>query len=525
MSKPLTVFVVDDEQIVRDYFAEGFPWHQIDMQWIGDAGDGETALERCRQLHPDLILLDITMPGMDGLEVLSCLSKDVPYANCILLTCHQEFEYAQRALRLGAVDYLVKAATTPDELLDKLTQARQRIEWKRSQARLSTLQRQWLAQVLLTGMPSLSKLNTERRRLRLPLMNAPCVTMLIHVREGEVASEQPKESADLALSLRIQEVLDAACTELESALWAVPHLDQQAKDRYALVANVDPATAISTMQDILRRVRATLHPRYTVDAGLSQIHPDLGNLDTALREAEHALSARFYFEEDLLLPRAVWCELEPDVLADFERLAVCPLTGQGSLLEQLDSLVVAAITRCRQQCVNPEIARMLILHLIQKQVERLGGEVSRWELAVWPIQVAKLATASRLRMWASQIASTLMVASGRLGLRPEIQRVIDDLHGHLAEPYDLGRAAAVAGLHPNYFSAVFRSETGQTFSEYVGRLRMERAARYLQEGVWGMQQIADMVGIGNYRTFYNTFCRFMGASPTEFAASVKRTGV
>jgi AraC-like DNA-binding protein len=113
-----------------------------------------------------------------------------------------------------------------------------------------------------------------------------------------------------------------------------------------------------------------------------------------------------------------------------------------------------------------------------------------------------------------------MVASGRLGLRPEIQRVIEDLHAHLAEPYDLTRAASVAALHPNYFSALFRSEIGQTFSEYVGRLRMELAARYLQEGVWSIQQIAEMVGIANYRTFYNTFRRFMGVNPSEFTNCV-----
>lgn len=524
MNSPLTVFVVDDEQIVRDYFAHGFPWQSLDMQWVGDAGDGETALVRCRQLHPDLVLLDITMPGMGGLDVLAQLGRDLPYAHCILLTCHQEFDYVQSALRLGAVEYLVKAATTPDELVGKLAQVRQRIEAKRSQARLSTLQRQWLTQVLEAGFPPFRTLEADRRRLHLPLANAPCVIMWLQVQPGALVYDDVDWYGESQGSLRIQALLDRVCAERESVMWAAPHPGRQAENHYAIVVNVKTAHTMSEMRALCEHLQALLGPNFAVVAGLSDTYPDLGRLDMALRQARHSLSARFYFESEvLLLPRPAWRTLEADVLAQLEQLASNSVPSYQRPFTQLDQVVAAAITLCRQECINPEIARMLILHLVQKQVERLGVHVSRWELAVWPIQIATLATASQLRAWANQMASTLMVASGAVGIRAEIQQVLDHLHEHLAEPCDLTRMAALAGLHPNYFSAVFRTETGQTFSDYVARLRMERAARYLQEGVWSMQQIAEMVGIPNYRTFYNTFCRIMGANPTEFGARLKET--
>ena len=104
----LKVVVIEDEELVRRGIVMAVDWASVDCEVVGEASNGEAGLEEIRRLRPDIVVTDIRMPRMDGLEMLRRLREEGCGVSVILLTAYSDFSYAQTALKLGAVDYLLK---------------------------------------------------------------------------------------------------------------------------------------------------------------------------------------------------------------------------------------------------------------------------------------------------------------------------------------------------------------------------------------------------------------------------------
>lgn len=104
----IRVLIVDDEKLVRKGFIAMLPWAQFDMAVVGEAVNGEKALEFIAGNGVDLLFTDITMPVMSGIDLIKEVRRRYPDIWIVILTCHQDFSYIQEVLRLGAIDYIVK---------------------------------------------------------------------------------------------------------------------------------------------------------------------------------------------------------------------------------------------------------------------------------------------------------------------------------------------------------------------------------------------------------------------------------
>lgn len=125
--KPLSVLIVDDELPLRQELRT-FPWESYDAVWAGEAADGLEALRFCGEHRPDIVVTDITMPRMGGLELLREIKHTYPSTQVILLTCHRDFEYAREAVQFMALEYLVKVTFEENEMARALEKARALLE-------------------------------------------------------------------------------------------------------------------------------------------------------------------------------------------------------------------------------------------------------------------------------------------------------------------------------------------------------------------------------------------------------------
>ncbi|SFM44499.1 Response regulator receiver domain-containing protein [Paenibacillus sp. 1_12] len=132
MNQNIRLIIVDDEPLVRERFHYGFALQENGFEIVGDAEDGEEALLLCEQLHTDIVITDIVMPRMDGLELTLRLKEKHPTIKVIILSNYQEFEFARKAVALGALGYMLKVTSWNEELLALLKQARLEIEEERS---------------------------------------------------------------------------------------------------------------------------------------------------------------------------------------------------------------------------------------------------------------------------------------------------------------------------------------------------------------------------------------------------------
>ena len=124
------VVVIDDEAWVRSLIVDLIPWKEMDMVVMGEAEDGFKALLLCRTIRPHIVITDIRMPGMDGTELLKRLEKDFPETELIIISGHDEFAYAKKAIEAGALDYVLKPVDE-DELVRVLLKAKERIQSRR----------------------------------------------------------------------------------------------------------------------------------------------------------------------------------------------------------------------------------------------------------------------------------------------------------------------------------------------------------------------------------------------------------
>ena len=119
----MKVFLVDDEIVIREGIRESFPWDKTPYTLVGEAPDGEMALPMIRDTNPDIVITDIKMPFMDGLELCRSLRARMPWIGIIVLSGYDEFEYARQCIQLGVREYLLKPISSADlkEALDKVS--------------------------------------------------------------------------------------------------------------------------------------------------------------------------------------------------------------------------------------------------------------------------------------------------------------------------------------------------------------------------------------------------------------------
>ncbi len=118
----MKVFLVDDEVVIREGIRESFPWEDTPYTLVGEAPDGEMALPMIRDTNPDIVITDIRMPFMDGIELCRVLRTQMPWIGIIILSGYDEFEYARQCIQLGVREYLLKPVDAEDlrKVLDKV---------------------------------------------------------------------------------------------------------------------------------------------------------------------------------------------------------------------------------------------------------------------------------------------------------------------------------------------------------------------------------------------------------------------
>ena len=127
-----TILIAEDEMLVRVGIKATVDWEKYGYQVIGEASNGREALEKIEELRPDILLTDIKMPEMDGIQLLREIrDRELP-TESIILSCYDEFELAQEAIRCGASDYILKLTLTREKLLEALTRVSQKLETSRA---------------------------------------------------------------------------------------------------------------------------------------------------------------------------------------------------------------------------------------------------------------------------------------------------------------------------------------------------------------------------------------------------------
>ncbi|ALS26269.1 two-component system response regulator [Paenibacillus sp. 32O-W] len=539
--QPLRVLVVDDElpllQELRSY-----PWETFGAVLVGEAENGEEALALCRNRAPDVVVTDITMPLMDGLTLFREIKLRHPETQVILLTCHSDFAYAREALRLGALEYLVKVTLDEADMGRALDKARQALEKERSYRRQASRERRreqalGLA-ALLKGQPDMAatadlgpfaRISAEEPAALTFPMRFACLQVdaapddLLFVREDLQELLEPLEAQHGFTGLWVGE---SACVLLPPPGLA------EARLRSKLEA------ALGRLRELVE-TRLTFYSREVrLSVILSEPVDDCAALAAAWRTAKLWRLARFYEAEGTgkaaadehaggegaaarggpatpTVPRASLYTGRPlpfarrtdRIDADFRALmqpAAASSSARAALLRE-------ALPRwCARQRLLPDDLRSLVAEWYvahaSEPLRASAGDTARRILAAETL---------------SGLVSVLVHAFEREAGTPEtsgrreVRETILYIREHLADPLTVTLLARHVGLSSRYLSRLFREESGESINEHITRLRMQQALRLLSTTNLKVYEIAERVGIPSYRYFTALFREHYGMAPTD----------
>ncbi len=522
------LLICDDEWMIREQIARSA--RELGGFSIETADSGLAALEILERKHVDGLVLDVRMPKMDGITLLKELNQREIRPVVVILSGHDEFEYAQQCLRYGAVEYLLKPLTE-DQIQSFLLELRQRIlrkgqylekleEYGQKLDLVKPVLREQFFRELLQRSMSRESVGRMEEFLDVHILYPYLAAAVIHIR---TAGDLPLE--DDRNSLRRY-----ALGEL---------LEAQLKERF-------PTNLFHTESQILTVVagdtRENLGPRLqhalsellpVISRDLSvQFHAGIGSVVTSVEkirdsyaQALYALSVNDFDQETGLVDikdivdegkrESSVRELRSTLR---ELMASAAVTASQELVEHLRR----ALEQVRQSEADLDTAIYFCSYLAVIALDRLDIQLEL--LRGNPLyEIAAKTTPEEVYHSAGQLLET-MEKTLNASQQNRIRRIADNCRKIIERDYGkkigIMEIAEQMEVSSNYLSTIFRRETQYSVNEYLNAVRLKHAKRLLRETNLKVYEIAEQVGFSDTYYFSSVFKKLVGVTPSEYRNSV-----
>jgi two-component system, response regulator YesN len=530
-----TLLVVDDECTIREGISAAIPWSAHGIEVVGGASDGREALDLFRARRPDIVIADIQMENMNGLDFTAALAEEDPEAKVIIISGFDSFEYAQKALELRVCSYLLKPVL-PEELLSAVHRCTQIIEEERSirskleafdattrenRARLAEL----LLRDLLEGRVDDAG-DLERRRdflsLEMPGPEYSCLVFSDDASRAPAHYGSPKEHYRRLLGMRtiVSDILSRAYPAetviLDSGSVAV-----------VVGGSFHGRKAGESLTDCLRRAQKAIQANLgaTVTVAVGGFCARLIDVRRAFLDALRCLDYRMVVGTEGII-------FSSDVAAITGSRRLYPADAEAQVIRGINEEDPSRLSAACAAFFEELAAQRYPVHELETAVGSLAGSIRRLlsekglaieapaPLDEAAARVRAAGSMDALREWVERETLSLMeeLKSRRAqNVRMVIQRVRQFmLRNYMRADLSLLLVAEHVNLSPSYLSKLYRKETGLSYLESITALRMDEARRRLLATSDRVADIGAAVGYPNPQYFYTLFRRSVGVSPTDY---------
>jgi two-component system response regulator YesN len=516
------VFFVEDEIVTREGIRDNVDWAAHGFEFCGEATDGEMALPLLRTARPDVLITDIKMPFMDGLQLSKIVRERMPWVKIVILSGHDEFEYAQQAINLGVTEYLLKPVTVQNlhQVLQKL--AAQLEQERKEQENIRHLReqieenrailRERLLLKVMVGALSSTEAIEKGQLLGLDL-SARYYLVVILKTELEDRSEQ----FDYDEYQQVQRVVAGLVEDMPDVFL----LRKDWEELVLLMKGNAPEFLEEERERLLERINQEVkRTRYRLTIGSGTPKKRIAELHQSFVEALVNIQ-RAANEKNNRLINAV----DKADLLKVDRAAVENFLRRGAK-EDFDSFFNTYIRPLGETALTSYLIKNYIFVDVVlatvKLVNDLGGDIDQVvpELESIETTLASIKTIEQLREQVYRIlTSTLAFRDHHTSSRymGTIQQAKDYIDHHYMEPeLSLNEVAAHVNLSPSHFSVIFSKEASQTFKEYLTEIRIKKAKEYLRTTALRSADISYQVGYSDPHYFSHVFRKVTGLSPNEF---------
>jgi two-component system response regulator YesN len=514
------VFLVEDEITTREGIRDNVDWRAASFELCGEAPDGEIALPQIEAIQPDVLITDIRMPFMDGLQLCKIVREHMAWMKIIIISGYNDFQYAQTAIQLGVTEYLLKPVSVQDlqSVLNKVAYAldqekseRAYLKRLRSQVEdnLALLRDKFLLRLVTGGESSLSAIE-QSQQLGLNILAPFYQVALLQVRtvnSGQVldyaACQQVEKIVSELLGTNMEVLLTKKDME-EFVLILKGENQEQIEEESAFLAGL---------------VRDEVEKRtpYRLAVGIGSPQQRMSDLHCSFAEALVQLQD----------PR------ETQIVNELKKLDYAALRSylEHGQIEEFEPFFDLSIRPLAEAALHSNLLKHYILVDISlttaQFVSDLGGETAQ----ILPDLGEKDADLSAIQRLEQMKARILRIFQAALTFRDSqegydrtaiIHRAQKYIANHYADSnLSLNEVAAQVNFSPNHFSAVFSDQTGETFRDYLTRTRIDQARKLLRATRLKCSEVAFQCGYNDPHYFSMMFRKNCGMTPQQFRASVR----
>lgn len=529
------IMIVDDEEEIRLGIIKKIDWESHGFVVIGDAENGQDALEKAEKLQPDVIMTDIKMPFMDGLELGKKLSELMPSTKIIVFSGCDDFEYAHQAIKINVIEYVLKPINSIEFIevlkrlklqLDREYNEKRNLEtlYKHYVESLPVIREQFLVGVI-EGKISQSQWEEQAEKLDIDFKAKHLSVALIHA-DGSVTSDENKsisirnDSVLLAISIKniIDENMEKYCKFISfpySDMIVVIGNFEKKDDILSFIKGIDEGCKI------YKRIMGL-----TISAGVGYVYEDPSEIKFSYRSAQSALDYSFIlgtgkviYIDDVEPDKSI--QLQLDEQEERSMLNSIKISSEEEIAEIIEKLFIKI-----ENLLLPFNQYRIYLMEIMTSILKL---VQSYELDIDEIfgknfngysHLENFNSINEVKKWFVDKAILInsyikkeRINSSKLLVEKAKQYVNDNYN----DP-DLSIDQICSELHvsPTYFSTIFKRETEMNFVNFLTTMRLEQAVKLLNTTDDKTYMIAEKVGYPEANYFSYVFKRKFGVSPSKY---------
>lgn len=517
--------IVDDEITVRNGLKNSFNWRDMDINIVADAADGEEALQKYEEYKPDIIITDICMSNINGLELISELKSKNNDVEFVILSGYSDFEYAKKALENNVFTYLLKPVRSQD-LMDTMTKLKNKIYEKRkmheSAAEYTKAQKERFLNVLL-GIKYLSdekiKVLSDKYNITLPSDR-----YFVAVAQVDNSNEINEFNSYDMLSDIIYSHFKA-----KHEIW----LCQTAKPNITVIVFCSSLNSENCAYKILSDIKRTFSKKcgFSLTIGVSSVFNSITSIDTANLQAQFAAQQKAFLGYDCIIHYNQADKVSvKDIITASMFLTSDEVDSILSGIKTLNhDLIVKALNQYFDRLYklkNADVSiiknnicelALLIIRTSAKNVELMEKIFNRIPQPLAEIQ--RLELIYELRAYIDDLIKCIFS-------RPEIyisnkySRLVNQtisyimLNYHLPITIDLITKKLHTSRTP--LLRLFKRETGKTFNDFLREYRIKIAEDLIKSGNYKIYEVSSRVGYQDVKYFSKIFKKITGYSPSDY---------
>ena len=523
-NKKIKVLIVEDEYRIGMLIRKLIRWDDFDMECQGMAEDGEKALEAIRAEKPDVVITDIRMPKIGGLDLI-CMAKELyDDIRFIVISGYKEFEYAHRALQYEVDGYLLKPINE-NELNDTLRKIYEKLRTDEKKS----LEQQRLAEAVEKSqkiikrdfLRNIIEERDEQENEETEVVLRGDIYRGIDIKLDYMDVHRSDRKQDRMTVEKISSIVEDI---LSRTAEEVLICEKEALHIYCLFNYNDSRTKEirNCINDMLSGIQNYLlrFEQYEVTIGVGSERSCCGEIRYSIREAYRAVGNRIKLGTGrLIYAETIGKHFVNPVKQKSEELSACV---SGYAPEKMELLINQCFVEFMgQQDVDYSGAYEIAYELVETVFRSIDGEENELEKsrrAVWEGS-QHFHTVTGLRDYLKE-ELLKAVRMSRDAAESESQKPIRQaktyIDQHFGEKIVLEDIAEIVGLNPVYFSVLFKKETDMNFSTYLTNVRMEKAREMLSSTNETIAAVSERVGYKDSRYFSQTFTRLVGIKPAIY---------